>query len=315
MPLLRRLRLDDAGDRAVQQQREQKGRRDRLVRRAPAHRYCAAPAAAVSRPGCPGARPRSASTVGSSAASSPRRAAPRKLRAPCPVRNSFSVSSNRRAGGTPPSSSASARSAPPSPASSEKPELRLEARGAQHAHRILAIARLRIADQPQRARGDVCRTAHVVPDREIGDVVVERVGGEVAAPDVLVDGAVDVVAQDAPGLIESARCQCRVGADRMDHVGEPERRTGSGSASTTGSSRSPTLHPEFRQLVVVQIGDRAPRPCERRAGRAERRDFDDLAAEEHMRETEPPADQTAVAEQLAHLLRQRVGGDVEIFRL
>ena len=38
-------------------------------------------------------------------------------------------------------------------------------------------------------------TAHVVPDREVLDVVVERVRGEVAPPDVFLDAAVEVVAE------------------------------------------------------------------------------------------------------------------------
>ena len=83
-------------------------------------------------------------------------------------------------------------------------ELRLEACRAQHAHGILAKAGLRIADQPQAPGGDVFHAADVVPDGEVGDVVVERIGREIAAPDVFVDGAVDVVPQDASGLIEFA---------------------------------------------------------------------------------------------------------------
>src|SRR5690348_7352465 len=76
-------------------------------------------------------------------------------------------------------------------------QLGLETRGTQHAHGIFAITRGRVADELQPARGNVFDTARVVPDREVGDVVIERVGGEVTAPDVVVDGAVGVVAQDA----------------------------------------------------------------------------------------------------------------------
>ena len=77
-------------------------------------------------------------------------------------------------------------------------ELRLEAHGTKHPDRILAVARLGIADQPDRAGADVLDAADVIPDREVLDVVVQRVAGEVAAPDVLVDRAVDVVAKQAP---------------------------------------------------------------------------------------------------------------------
>src|SRR5262249_37428650 len=65
-----------------------------------------------------------------------------------------------------------------------------------------AIARFRIADEPQAARLDVFEAADVIPEREVRDVVVERVRGEVTAPDIVVDGAVDVVAQDAAPRVE-----------------------------------------------------------------------------------------------------------------
>src|SRR5579863_1641362 len=83
-------------------------------------------------------------------------------------------------------------------------ELRLEARGAQHPHWVLAVARLGIADETELARGNVLDAAHVVPNGKVGDVVVERVGGEIAPPDVLIDRAVDVVAQNPSARIEGA---------------------------------------------------------------------------------------------------------------
>ena len=55
-------------------------------------------------------------------------------------------------------------------------------------------------------------------------------------------------------------------------------------------------------VVLVHLGVRG----------AEGRDLDDLHAEAHVREVEAPADQPAVAEQLADLLRVRVGRDVEV---
>ncbi len=66
-------------------------------------------------------------------------------------------------------------------------------------------------------------------------------------------------------------------------------------------------------LIVIQIQDRLF-GLRGRAGCAEGRHFDGLAAKEDMRQTKPPADQTAVAEQLADLLRQCVRGDIEILR-
>jgi hypothetical protein len=115
----------------------------------------------------------------------------------------LSVSSNRRAGGTLPNNSRSSdRGA--GGAVERETELRLEARGAQHAHRVFAVTRDRVADELQAARGDVFDTAGVIPDREVGDVVVQRVRGEVAAPHVVVDVAVDVVAQDAAVFVGDA---------------------------------------------------------------------------------------------------------------
>jgi hypothetical protein len=42
----------------------------------------------------------------------------------------------------------------------------------------------------------------VIPNRKIGDVVIERVAGEVATPDVIIDGAIDVVANNEATLID-----------------------------------------------------------------------------------------------------------------
>ncbi|MNE74882.1 hypothetical protein D3C80_1709930 [compost metagenome] len=48
---------------------------------------------------------------------------------------------------------------------------------------------------------------------------------------------------------------------------------------------------------------------------AEGGNLNDFRPEHHVRQTETAADQATVAEQLAHLVRRGVGGDVEIFRL
>src|ERR1700690_690750 len=76
-------------------------------------------------------------------------------------------------------------------------QLGREAHGAQHAHRILAIARVRVADEPQAPRPDILDTADEIPNREILDAVIESVRREVAAPNILADRSIDVVAQDA----------------------------------------------------------------------------------------------------------------------
>ena len=43
--------------------------------------------------------------------------------------------------------------------------------------------------------------------------------------------------------------------------------------------------------------------------------FDDLTAEQHMDDAKATADDAGIAEQLAHLLRRGVGGDVEVLGL
>ena len=111
-------------------------------------------------------------------------------------------------------------------------QLGRQAHRAQHAHRILAIALLGVADQLQPARLHVLEAAAVVPHREVLDGVVQRVGGEVAADRVVLDGAVDVVAQQAAVLVQLAVAAAvvAVGAEggdlddlaAEDHVRQPE---------------------------------------------------------------------------------------------
>ena len=80
-------------------------------------------------------------------------------------------------------------------------EFRRKANAAQHAHRIFAHAHLRIADQDNTPVPDIIEPTRVVPDAEIGNVVVQRVAGEIPAPDIFVNGAVDVVAQDSSLIV------------------------------------------------------------------------------------------------------------------
>ena len=81
------------------------------------------------------------------------------------------------------------------------PELRREPRGAQHAHRVFAIAGDRIADQAQPPRLDVGDAADVVPDFLGRRVEVERVDREVAAQRVLGLRAEHVVGQQPAVLV------------------------------------------------------------------------------------------------------------------
>ena len=172
-----------------------------------------------------------------------------------------------------------------------KSELGLEARGAQHAHRILAIARLRIADHAQPVRREILRAADVVPDRKVGDVVVERVDGEIAPPDVLLDAAVDVVAQQP--------------AVRIVHAFDLSTRHVE-FGLLVELRRFPVLRIRLRHRLFAR---------RRRAGGAKRRHLDDLAAEHDMRQAKAPPDQARIAKQRPDLIRQRIGGDVEILRM
>src|SRR5690606_25480526 len=52
-------------------------------------------------------------------------------------------------------------------------------------------------DQHQPPAADVLYAADVVPDTEVGDVVVEGVAGEIPPPGIFLDAAVDVVPEDA----------------------------------------------------------------------------------------------------------------------
>ena len=108
----------------------------------------------------------------------------------------------------------------------------------------------------------VLHAAHIVHYREVIDVVVEGIDGEVATQGIAVDVAVDVVAQDAAGI-------------------------GDGSP------------------LVGPGGVRA----------AKGRHLDDVAPEINVRQTEPAADEPAIAKQLAHLLRQGAGRDIEVLGL
>ena len=48
---------------------------------------------------------------------------------------------------------------------------------------------------------------------------------------------------------------------------------------------------------------------------AEGRHLDDLAAEKHVRQAEPPPNQAAVPEEPLHLFRQRIGRNIEVLRI
>src|SRR6266568_1842004 len=80
-------------------------------------------------------------------------------------------------------------------------ELRREARGAQHPHRVLAVARPRVADDAHGLAPQVSQAVVVVEDGLAGRVVVQGVDREVAPDGVVLARAVDVVPKHPPVLV------------------------------------------------------------------------------------------------------------------
>ena len=206
-----------------------------------------------------------------------------------------------------------------------------EARCSQHAHRVLAITRHGVAYQLQAPRRDVLDATRVIPDREVRDVVVQRVRGEIPAPDVIVDGAVSVVAQDAPVFVGDAVFIVLVGGAGA-RVARPVTLDQGRVAVDAGSMRSRLCEHRalvggiqivvvqvlvrIEYLVVIEIGHgRFDRHIvDGRAHRAKRGHLDDVTAEEHMREAEATADEAAIAKGALHLFGQRAGRDIEVLR-
>ena len=153
-----------------------------------------------------------------------------------------------------------------------------ETHRAQHAHRILAVAGFRIADQLQAPRAHVAHAIDEIPNGEIFDVVIKTVRAR------------NPGAKRHP---RSCRRYCRAGC-------APSYRTH--GARNPRRAESP---PRIRILGILAL---------RRRRGPKGRDLDDLAAEMHMCEPKAPADQAAVAKQPPYFLGQRIGGDVEILR-
>ena len=73
---------------------------------------------------------------------------------------------------------------------------------AQHAHRVLAETRRRVADHAHQAGLEVGDAAHVILHREVADVVVQGVDRDVAPHRVFVLAAEHVVGQQPAGLVD-----------------------------------------------------------------------------------------------------------------
>ena len=121
-------------------------------------------------------------------------------------------------------------------------ELAGEPHRAQHPHRVLAIALDRVADEPQPAVAQVGMASSEIDDDVLTMIVVEAVHREVAAPCVLFERAVHVVAHDPPVDAHMVRIAGRSvearseGRDLDDlaahaHVCEPESASDETAAS------------------------------------------------------------------------------------
>ena len=161
-------------------------------------------------------------------------------------------------------------------------ELGGKAHHAQHAHRVFAETCVRIADHPHHAGLEVGDAAGVILDREIADVVIERVHRDVAPHRVLVLGTEHVVGQQPAGRVHIV-------------VGFAVFFTG---------VRRPLLRILRARHWYIPV----------RRG-TEGGHLDDVLSVTHVRQAEAPADQTRVAEQFLDLLRAGVGDDVEILGL
>ena len=117
----------------------------------------------------------------------------------------FTISSKSRAGGTFSRSGAGRRV-------DQEVELGGEPYGTQHAHRIFAVALLRVADHAQGTRLDVAHAVMEVVQHAGHRIVIEGIDGEVAplgvfgvrAEDVVVEEPAVCIHRGAPGIDQAA---------------------------------------------------------------------------------------------------------------
>ena len=147
-----------------------------------------------------------------------------------------------------------------------EPEARRHDDGAEHADGIFLEAIVGIADAAQQAVLQVFQAADVVDDREVGDVVEQRVDGEVAAEGVFFGRAKRVVVLDQQvgrvGRVGGVRRGQRLGrlglgasrdvlAEGRDFNGlHPEADVGEAEAAAD----DPTVPKELLDLVGVGRG-------------------------------------------------------------
>src|SRR4051812_23778300 len=99
-------------------------------------------------------------------------------------------------------------------------EFGCKADGPQHAYRIFPVALDRFADEANHPSVQVGEPTDIIGQAEIRDIVIERIDGKIAAPYVLFDCAVYIVAENTAVLrveIRVLRVITTEGGD-LDHV-------------------------------------------------------------------------------------------------
>src|SRR3546814_12939000 len=85
-------------------------------------------------------------------------------------------------------------------------------------HRVFLVALLGVADQTDQAIADVVYATGVVEDALGSRIVIQRIDGEVAALGIVLEGAIDVVTQDAAALVARSEMAGVVVIDRKSVV-------------------------------------------------------------------------------------------------
>ena len=157
---------------------------------------------------------------------------------------------------------------------------------ANHPHRVFAQPDVRIANRAHHAGAKIVEAVDVIDNRKRGDVVEQRVDGEIAAERVFFRRPERVVAVNQMFVVPSVDVRLAV------------RRRGRAGRGLDG------LGEDGRRHRVLALRDLPP----------ERRDLNHLLSELHVGEPEAPPDDPAVPEQFLHLIRVRRRADVEVFR-
>ena len=82
-----------------------------------------------------------------------------------------------------------------------KTELGGKTHGPQHTHRVFTVALFGIADQADQSGLQIVQTAGVIQYREVFDIVIQGIYGEITALSVFLNGTIDIITADKMKLI------------------------------------------------------------------------------------------------------------------